>query len=140
MSYPVVYYCQTPGKPKYILYTRQLAVHRHRHTRRDFGNMGGEFQLRKTARRRSSLTEYRSDFCMYSDRSAEPGRYVIIIEPDEEVPQSRLEELAGIMEQELIRANDDYAYLAHLAEDGGSTSNREAETGIPSAGNIPVLP
>lgn len=62
------------------------------------------------------------NFCMYADRSTEPGRYVIILEPDEEVPQSRMEELTGIMEQELVRANDDYAYYAHHAEDGDSTS------------------
>lgn len=62
------------------------------------------------------------DFCMYSDRSTEPGRYVIIMKPDEEVPQYQMKELTDVMEQELIRANDNYAYLAHLAEDGGSTS------------------
>lgn len=62
------------------------------------------------------------DFCMYADRSTEPGRYVIIMEPDEEVPQSSMEELTGIMEQELIRANDDYAYYTHHAEEGYSTS------------------
>ena len=45
------------------------------------------------------------DFCMYADRSTDPGRYVIIMEPDEEVPQSRMKELIDIMEQELIRAS-----------------------------------
>ncbi|MBR1438888.1 MAG: GH3 auxin-responsive promoter family protein [Synergistaceae bacterium] len=62
------------------------------------------------------------DFCMYADRSTDPGRYVIIMEPDEEVPKSRMKELVDIMEQELIRTNDNYAYLPHLSEDGGSTS------------------
>ena len=59
------------------------------------------------------------DFCMYPDRSTEPGRYVIIMEPDEEVPQSHMNELADIMEQVLIHASDDYS---HYVSNGGSRS------------------
>lgn len=51
------------------------------------------------------------DFCMYSDRSTTPGRYVIFIEPEEKADPSRMDEYTAIMDRELIRANENYEHF-----------------------------
>ncbi len=53
------------------------------------------------------------DYCMYPDREAEPGRYVIIIEPNEKVPTEKLEECKKILAEELTRASTSYAHYVH---------------------------
>ncbi len=53
------------------------------------------------------------DYCMYPDRDAEPGRYVIILEPDEKVPASRKDECIKILGEELARASTSYAHYLH---------------------------
>lgn len=50
------------------------------------------------------------DFCMYPDRDAEPGRYVVLLEPEEVVPKERYEECQAIMSEELTRASTSYAH------------------------------
>ncbi|MDO4806709.1 MAG: GH3 auxin-responsive promoter family protein [Coriobacteriales bacterium] len=50
------------------------------------------------------------DFCMYPDRDAEPGRYVVLLEPEEVVPKERYEECQAIMSAELTRASTSYAH------------------------------
>lgn len=50
------------------------------------------------------------DFCMYPDRSTEPGRYVVLLEPEEIVPKERYEECQTIMAEELARASTSYAH------------------------------
>ena len=50
------------------------------------------------------------DFCMYPDRDAIPGRYVIMLEPEEIVPQERLEECQDILFEELARASTSFAH------------------------------
>lgn len=50
------------------------------------------------------------DFCMYPDRDAEPGRYVVLLEPEEVVPKERYEECQAIMAAELTRASTSYAH------------------------------
>lgn len=50
------------------------------------------------------------DFCMYPDRDAEPGRYVILLEPDEVVPAERRIECSKILGEELSRASTSYAH------------------------------
>ena len=53
------------------------------------------------------------DYCMYPDREAEPGRYVIIIEPNEKVPAEKLEECKKVLAEELTRASTSYAHYVH---------------------------
>lgn len=55
------------------------------------------------------------DFCMYPDRDAEPGRYVIMLEPEKKVPAERYDECRDILAQELARASTSYA---HYVEGG----------------------
>ena len=50
------------------------------------------------------------DFCMYPDRDVVPGRYVILLEPEEVVPQERLAECQDILSEELARASTSYAH------------------------------
>ena len=50
------------------------------------------------------------DFCMYPDRDAEPGRYVVLVEPKEAVPKERYDECQAIMAAELTRASTSYAH------------------------------
>lgn len=50
------------------------------------------------------------DFCMYPDRDAEPGRYVVLLEPEEIVPKERYDECQAILAQELVRASTSYAH------------------------------
>lgn len=50
------------------------------------------------------------DFCMYPDRDAEPGRYVVLVEPEEAVPKERYDECQAIMAAELTRASTSYAH------------------------------
>ena len=50
------------------------------------------------------------DFCMYPDRDAEPGRYVVRLEPEEIVPKERYDECQAILAQELVRASTSYAH------------------------------
>ncbi|MDO4404732.1 MAG: GH3 auxin-responsive promoter family protein, partial [Atopobiaceae bacterium] len=50
------------------------------------------------------------DFCMYPDRDAEPGRYVVLLEPEEVVPKERYDECQAIMAEELVRASTSYAH------------------------------
>ena len=50
------------------------------------------------------------DFCMYPDRDVVPGRYVILLEPEEVVPQERLAECQNILSEELARASTSYAH------------------------------
>lgn len=50
------------------------------------------------------------DFCMYPDRDAEPGRYVVLLEPEEIVPKERYDECQVILAQELVRASTSYAH------------------------------
>ena len=50
---------------------------------------------------------------MYPDREAEPGRYVIIIEPNEKVPAEKLEECKKVLAEELTRASTSYAHYVH---------------------------
>ncbi|MBR3316780.1 MAG: GH3 auxin-responsive promoter family protein [Atopobiaceae bacterium] len=50
------------------------------------------------------------DFCMYPDRDAEPGRYVVLVEPEEVVPSERYDECKAIMAEELARASTSYAH------------------------------
>jgi len=49
------------------------------------------------------------DYCMYPDRDATPVRYVVLVEPDEPVPQRRHEECRAILQQELERASSSYS-------------------------------
>ena len=50
------------------------------------------------------------DFCMYPDRDAEPGGYVVLLEPEEIVPKERFDECQAILAQELVRASTSYAH------------------------------
>ena len=50
------------------------------------------------------------DFCMYPDRDAEPGRYVVLLEPEEIVPADRMDECRAVMAEELARASTSYAH------------------------------
>lgn len=50
------------------------------------------------------------DFCMYPDRESVPGRYVILIEPEEVVSKERLDECTDILSEELERASTSYAH------------------------------
>ena len=50
------------------------------------------------------------DFCMYPDRDAEPGRYVVLVEPEEVVPKERYDECQAIMSAELAHASTSYAH------------------------------
>lgn len=50
------------------------------------------------------------DFCMYPDRDVIPGRYVILLEPEEVVPQERISECQDILSEELARASTSYAH------------------------------
>ena len=47
---------------------------------------------------------------MYPDRDVVPGRYVILLEPEEVVPQERLSECQDILSEELARASTSYAH------------------------------
>ena len=56
------------------------------------------------------------DFCMYPDRESDPGRYVILMEPENPVPASRHEECQKVLAKELARASTSYAHYV----DGGN--------------------
>ena len=56
------------------------------------------------------------DFCMYPDRESDPGRYVILMEPETVVPKSRYEECQKVLAKELARASTSYAHYV----DGGN--------------------
>ena len=50
------------------------------------------------------------DFCMYPDIENAPGRYVILLEPNEVVPETEKEKCAEIIAEELARASSSYAH------------------------------
>lgn len=50
------------------------------------------------------------DFCMYPDKDAEPGRYVILMEPEKAVSPKRYEECRNVLAEELARASTSYAH------------------------------
>ena len=50
------------------------------------------------------------DFCMYPDRTVAPGRYVVLLEPEELVPADRMDECRAVMAEELARASTSYAH------------------------------
>ena len=47
---------------------------------------------------------------MYADTESEPGRYVILLEPEKEIPKEKLEEYTHQMQVELVRASTSYAH------------------------------
>lgn len=50
------------------------------------------------------------DFSMYADTESEPGRYVILMEPEKEIPKDKYEEYSALMQNELARASTSYAH------------------------------
>ncbi len=50
------------------------------------------------------------DFSMYADKESEPGRYVILMEPEKEIPRAKYDEYANLMQNELARASTSYAH------------------------------
>ena len=52
-----------------------------------------------------------ADFCVYPDQLADPGRYVVYIEPEEHIPAEKTEEFGKILHEELALASTTYAKL-----------------------------
>ena len=50
------------------------------------------------------------DFSMYADKESEPGRYVILMEPEKKIPKEKYERYANLMQNELARASTSYAH------------------------------
>lgn len=50
------------------------------------------------------------DYCMYPDRDADPGRYVILMEPDQPIPPEKKEMCRKVLSEELMRASTSYAH------------------------------
>ena len=53
------------------------------------------------------------DYCMYPDLDADPGRYVILLEPETRVPPEKREQCRKILAEELARASTSYAHYVH---------------------------
>ena len=47
---------------------------------------------------------------MYPDTENAPGRYVVLLEPNEPVPENEKEKCAAIIAEELARASSSYAH------------------------------
>ena len=58
------------------------------------------------------------DFCMYPDTSTAPGRYVVLLEPDEVIAESKKEEYTKIIAEELVRASSSYAHYVEIGNMG----------------------
>ena len=50
------------------------------------------------------------DFSMYADKESEPGRYVILMESEKEIPKEKYETYCNMMQNELARASTSYAH------------------------------
>ena len=50
------------------------------------------------------------DFSMYADTESDPGRYVILMEPENRIPKEKHEQYAKLMQNELARASTSYAH------------------------------
>ena len=53
------------------------------------------------------------DYCMYPDTDSDPGRYVILMEPETQVPMEKREWCRKILSEELTRASTSYAHYVH---------------------------
>ena len=49
------------------------------------------------------------DYCLYIDYDVSPARYVLLVEPDHELPTEKLDEYAKIFEEKFRYANKEYA-------------------------------
>lgn len=58
------------------------------------------------------------DFCMYPDTSVAPGRYVVLLEPDGVIAESKKEEYTKIIAEELVRASSSYAHYVEIGNMG----------------------
>ena len=58
------------------------------------------------------------DFCMYPDTENAPGRYVVLLEPNEPVPENEKEKCAAIIAEELARASSSYAHYVEAGTMG----------------------